>query len=127
MTVRIIPITRRDDLTFHPDGRIDLTAHVADALSLQAGDVINIACVGERFAEHYLYVARRAGETVGRHACCCRPAKNNGRYLRVNSKRLTDYVRALVHAAGTVRLRVGTPEEVAGLGHALPMILQSSR
>ena len=122
MPTKVIPVTRCGDITFHPNGRIDLTAHVTAALSLHPGDVINIARVEERFCEHYLYVARRAGDTIGRHAGTCRPAKNNGRYLRVFCKRLTDYVLTRSHNTAGTQLRVGAVTEVSGLGIALPLI-----
>ncbi len=119
----IIPTSRRCDLTFHSDGRIDLTAHVAKALGIAPGDVINIASTSDRHAEHYLYVSRRATETIGRHAGTCRPAKS-GHYLRAFSKQLTTHMQRLCHVSGTLRLRVGTAEEVCGLGTALPIIVQ---
>ena len=122
MTTKILPITRRGDITFHPNGRIDLTAHVTKVLSLCPGDVINIACVDERFCEHYLYVARRASETVGRHSGTCRPAKNSGRYLRTFCKRLTDYVLFRTRSTTAIRIRVGAASEVSGLGIVLPLI-----
>lgn len=122
MPTKIIPVTRCGDITFHPDGHIDLTAHVTKVLSLRSGDVINIARIEGRFCEHYLYVARRACETTGRHACTCHPAKNNGRYLRVYSKRLTGYVLSRITCTTAIRLRVGAATEVSGLGIALPII-----
>ena len=45
--------TRRPDITFYRNGRIDITASVAERLSLRAGDVIDIARGKE---EYYLYV-----------------------------------------------------------------------
>ena len=124
MTIqRIIPVSRRNDVTFHSDGRIDLTAHVAKALAIAPGDVINIACTGERHGELYLYVSRRASQATGRHAGTCRPAKS-GHYLRAFSKQLTTHMQRLCHVSGTLRLRVGAAEEVSGLGTALPIIVQ---
>ena len=122
MPTKIIPVTRCGDITFHPDGRIDLTAHVTKALSLCPGDVINIARVGERYSEHYLYVARRTCETIGRHSCTCHLVKGKGRYMRVFSKRLTGYVLSLTHSVTAIRLHVGATTEVSGLGIGLPLI-----
>lgn len=131
---KIIPVTRCGDITFHLDGRIDLTAHVAKALSLRPGDVINIARIEGRFCEHYLYVARRSYETTGRHSCTCHPVKNNGRYMRVFCKRLTGYVLSRTRKDATqvfpgkppsptaLCLRVGAITQVNGLGPALPLI-----
>ena len=36
-------MTRRGDVTFHADGRIDITAHVSRQLKLERGDVVGIA------------------------------------------------------------------------------------
>ena len=121
-TRKIICGTRRNDITFHRDGRIDITAHVAKALDLHGGDVINIAEVGDRFTERYLYVARRGGETTGRHSGTCRPVKNNGNYLRTHCRQLTSYALRKSGEALSVSYRVGSAEEVSGLGIALPII-----
>ncbi len=121
-TMKILGVTRRNDITFHRSGRIDLTAHVSKVLHLHAGDVINIAATGGPIVEHYLYVARRGSETTGRHCGVCRPAKRRGNYLRVFCKRLTDYALSTRSGASSVALRVGQAEEVSGLGTALPII-----
>lgn len=121
MTHPIIPITRRGDVTFHPSGRIDLTAHVAKVLDLQPGDVVNIAEDDEHPDEHYLYVSRRSEETTGRHACTCRRVKA-GHYLRLFSKPLSTHILHLCHADSRLSLRVGAPTTLPMLGKALPLI-----
>lgn len=121
MTRPLINTTRRADITFHPNGRIDLTAHVAKALQLQPGDVVNIAEEDEDATEHYLYVSRRGGEAKGRHACTCRRVKH-GQYLRVFSKALATHILTLCHADGALSLRVGSLTALPGLGTALPII-----
>ena len=121
MTHPIIPTTRRGDITFHPDGRIDLTAHVAKALDLHPGDVVNIACDDDHPGEHYLYVSRRCEETTGRHACTCRRVKA-GNYLRLFSKSLSSHILQLCHATSRLSLRVGAPTTILGIGTALPLI-----
>ena len=121
-TRKVIGITRRSDITFHSDGRIDITAHVAKALGMHGGDVINIAEVSDHFTERYLYVARRSGETTGRHCGTCRPVKHNGNYLRTYSRQLTRYALRKAGGASSISFRVGVAEEVEGLGTALPLI-----
>ena len=76
MTRPVITTTRRGDITFHPSGRIDLTAHVSKSLGLHPGDVVNIAEECDSPSEHYLYVVRRSEETTGRHSCTCRKMKS---------------------------------------------------
>ena len=76
--------TRRPDITFYRNGRIDITASVAERLSLRAGDVIDIARGKE---EYYLYVRlRRSDGAVGRHEAQCYPSKSGTRNFRAYSK-----------------------------------------
>ena len=126
MTRPVITTTRRGDITFHPSGRIDLTAHVSKSLGLHPGDVVNIAEEGDSPSEHYLYVVRRSEETTGRHSCTCRKVKS-GRYLRVFSKSLASHILHLCHANGTLCLRVGAPTVLKGIGTALPIITASQQ
>ena len=121
MTHPIISTTRRGDVTFHPNGRIDLTAHVAKVLDLHPGDVVNIAEDDEHPDEHYLYVSRRSKETTGRHACTCHRVKT-GNYLRLFSKSLSSHILQLCHATSRLSLRVGAPTTILGIGTALPLI-----
>lgn len=122
MVHKMIPTTRRGDVTFHADGRIDLTAHVSRQLQLESGDVIGIATTDGSPCEHLLYVARRHASALGRHACTCKSAKGHGRYLRLHSKALATHILGLCHAEGRLTLLVGEATEVGGLGLALPLI-----
>ena len=56
--------SRRPDISFYQDGRIDITARVVKLLNLQPGDVIDIAEAG---GEYLLYVRLQAGQVSGRH------------------------------------------------------------
>lgn len=60
----ILPKSRKHDISFHPSGKIDISAHIARSLSLAPGDVIDIVCES---GELYLYVKLRAGNYIGRH------------------------------------------------------------
>ncbi len=120
---KIIQGSRHADVTFHRDGRIDLTAHVVKALDLHEGDVINIAELGERYPEHFIFVARRAVDATGRHSGICRPVKRGGNYQRVYSKCLTDYILHRCQASDSQALRVGAPTQLTGIGQALPLII----
>ena len=121
MTHPIIPTTRRGDVTFHPNGRIDLTAHVSKVLNLHPGDVVNIAEDDEHPDEHFLYVSRRCAQTTGRHSCTCRRVKA-GNYLRIFSKSLSNHILQQCHASNRLSLRVGAPTTLPGIGTALPLI-----
>lgn len=106
--IRLLQQTRRHDITFHPSGRIDITARVAHAIGLQAGDVVNIATDNR---EYYLFVSRRAGDTVGRHEARCMPTKHGSHY-RCYSKRLADRIRLITHATGTAYIFAGEPATI---------------
>lgn len=56
---------RRHDITFHADGKIDISAHIARKLSLRPGDVIDIIINDD--GEWLLYVKFRAGSYSGRY------------------------------------------------------------
>lgn len=122
MIRKLLTVTRRGDITFHASGRIDITAHVADALHLHRGDVLNIATTDSTPAEHYLYVARRADDAIGCHACTCKPAKGNGHYFRAHCQRLSRHVLDMCHADRRATLCVGATTHIDGLGTALPLI-----
>ena len=112
--------TRRPDITFHSDGRIDITARVAKALSLRPGDVIDIA---HDTGEYYLYVKHR--NAVGRHEAQCH-ATYRGKTcnnLRAHSKQLCLAVLRVNGNYTIARLPVGEPLQHQGLGIALPIII----
>lgn len=113
--------TRRPDITFHSDGRIDITARVAKALSLHPGDVIDIA---HDAGEYYLYVKHR--NTIGRHEAQCR-ATYRGKTcnnLRAHSKRLCLAVLKVNGNYTIARLPVGEPQQHSSLGIVLPIIIK---
>jgi hypothetical protein len=112
--------TRKPDITFHSDGRIEITARVTKALSIHPGDVIDIAHDG---SEHYLYVKHH--NAIGRHEAQCYPTYkgktcNN---LRAHSKRLCMAVLNVNGNDNEARLPVGEPMQHNTLGTALPIII----
>ena len=112
--------TRRPDITFHSDGRIDITARVAKALSLHPGDVIDIA---HDSSEYYLYVKHR--NAIGRHEAQCHPT-NKGKIcnnLRAHSRRLCLAVLRVNGNYTIARLPVGEPFQHKSLGIVLPIII----
>jgi hypothetical protein len=116
--------SRRVDITFHRDGRIDINAHVARMLGLQEGDVIDIATDG---VEYYMYVRYQAARTVGRHRGRCyvtHRGKRRQNNLRAYNVALT---RAMLRGrnADAVSLPVGEAVETAELGLALPIITRA--
>lgn len=86
----ILTNTRRPDVTFYPNGRIDITARVAKMLDLHHGDVIDIADNGG--LEYLLYIKYRWETLVGNHEAVCRQSKRRSRNFRAYSKRLCSYM-----------------------------------
>lgn len=115
----ILGNTRRTDITFRPDGRIDISSNVAKTLSLGKGDVLDVLDDG---IELYLYVKFRA-PTVGRHEATCFPTHEGSQHFRAWSKRLC---RAVILAngakTGKIGLAVGEAAQIGGIGTALPII-----
>lgn len=112
--------TRRPDITFHSNGRIDITARVAKALALHPGDVIDIAHDG---TEYYLYAKHR--NAIGRHEAQC-ASTYKGRTcnnLRAHSRHLCQAVLRVNGNYLTARLPVGEPINHPSLGTALPIII----
>lgn len=77
---------RRPDIVFYRNGRIDISARVAVALDLNAGDAVSIFRDGHEF---YLYVSHRAADSsVARFEAQCFPSNRRGRHMRASSVRL---------------------------------------
>lgn len=114
--------TRRPDITFYRNGRIDVSARIAKILGVHDGDVLNIAIQG---SEYFLYVQHKADRIVGRHEAQCYPSNRLGRNnnnLRCHSKRLCNLITGLHNEATVVRLPVGAPLYHQQLGTILPII-----
>lgn len=115
----ILGSTRKTDITFHANGRIDVSSRVSRLLCLNKGDVIDIMDGG---MELYLYVKVHA-PTIGRHEAACFPTHDGSRHFRAWSKRLC---RAVIRASGAsfdkVELSVGEAVRLVNIGTALPVI-----
>lgn len=113
--------TRKADLSFRRNGRIDISARVSNMLALQAGDVIDIAGDGR---EYYLYVRIKSnGRYVGRHTAQCYPSKKNGRNFRAYSKKLCEAVLSL-SGGDCAKIVAGSYEEFDNLGKAVIVVPQ---
>ena len=116
--------TRRHDITFNADGRIEISARVTKALDLHPGDVIDIA-IDERGRECYLYVKHR--NPAGKHkAQCYRTGKGKVCYsLRAHSVEICRQVLDMRGFSTTqARLPVGDVIEIPCVGTALPIIIR---
>ena len=117
--------TRRHDISFHKDGRIEISARVSKALDLRPGDVIDIA-VDDNSREVYLFVKHRA-PLAGRHKAQCYPTgkHHKGNSMRAHSVEICRQVLDLNGFSSTrARLPVGEPVEIPCIGKALPIIIR---
>lgn len=128
----LLPNSRRPDVTFYPDGRIDITARIAKHLNMAAGDVIDIA---EHQGEYLLYVRLKAAQTVGRHEACVYPTKRGKHHannFRTYSRRLTDAIFRASSVPGGIaagkhplRLPAGLTVSLPDIGLAIPLITRN--
>jgi anaerobic selenocysteine-containing dehydrogenase len=101
---RIIGPTRRTDVSFYSDGRVELSSYVVKTLGLRHGDVVDVASDGH---EYFLFAA--ATEPRCRHRAQCRETNPGGKHFRFNSVRLARTMLAVAGAQGRnyVHLPVG--------------------
>ncbi len=103
----LVSNTRRPDVSFYPDGRIDITARVAKELQITKGDIINISTDG---FEYLLYVKMKADSVRGSHEAACHPTNRKTNNFRAHSTRLARAVLDIVGPQLTeARLPVGKP------------------
>lgn len=114
---------RKPDITFYDNGRIDISAHVSNILSIRNGDVIDILDYG---MEIYLYVRMHA-PTVGKYGATCFETKKNSRNFRTYSTCLCKAVMDICKVSDLkkIKLAVGEPQEIEGYGTVLPIIYKN--
>lgn len=117
----LIGNNRKPDITFHSNGRIDISARVARLLSIQRGNALDIISDGE---EYYLYV--RSHSEAGHYEATVFPSQHGSRHYLAWSRKLA---RAVIDACGLhvkkVRLTVGQPVPVGHINKALPIITRN--
>ena len=120
--------TRRPDVTFHPNGRIDITARIAKMLNLQRGDVIDVALSS---GEYLLYGRLRHSQCTGRHEAAVMPTnkgKRENNNFRAYSSRLCRAVCSEVFGKDyheTARFPAGHPVSLCHHGTAVPIITRN--
>lgn len=113
----LLPDSRRPDVTFRADGRIDISARVATILDLNDDTYINVTY--ER-GEYYLTVSHR-GHCIGDRIGRCHRVNRRAAFFRANSVLLC---RAMLRTCGArrrVSLTCGEPVTLDG-GLYIPMI-----
>lgn len=101
--------TRKPDISFHANGRIDITAHVAHILGISNGDVIDVAIEGR---EYYLYVRQRSSECRGRHEAQCWSTKPRSHNFRAHSHRLCHAILQVSGVDIVARLPIGETRQI---------------
>lgn len=113
---KLLPTTRRPDITFQSNGQIHITSRVASILNITPGSCINIAIHNGE----YLLMAENH-RMIGRHAARCYPVNKGGRYFRANSIRLCRAILAACGADTRASLMCGQPITINHQPH-LPII-----
>lgn len=117
---------RKTDLTFYKNGRIDISAHVANILSIHKGDVIDVLIDNPDYGmEIYLYVRMRA-PTVGKYEATCFQTHKRSRNFRTYSKCLSSKLLSLCKTdSDKLKLAVGSPTVLSEYGTVLPIIYKN--
>lgn len=117
----VVGNSRRSDIAFYRNGRIDITSTLAKQLGLQAGDVIDVGCVNK---EYYLYVRVKSKDVIGRHKGQCFPSKHNSQNYRTYCKPLCDF---FLQGSDEEKLNLATgePEVTDNIGIAIPIITRN--
>lgn len=103
---KLIPHTRRPDISFHRNGTIRLSSRIVRILSISPGDSINIALSD---GEYLLHAIRHPPQS-GRFEAQCRASKRGGRNLCANSVRLCSLLmQAIGCHADKIAFPVGQP------------------
>ncbi|MCU6767354.1 hypothetical protein OCV73_00055 [Barnesiella propionica] len=118
--------TRRPDITFYKNGRIDITARVARLLGISRGDVIDICTDGY---EYYLYVRLHAsGNNLGRHEAQCIPTNRSPkcRNFRTYSSRLCKIILERCNAKERIAFPIGELVNHYEVGKAVTIITNNN-
>lgn len=126
----LIDNTRRPDVIFYRNGKIEITANVAKTLNLQAGDVIDIITNN---VEYYLVVKYKANEVVGNHDGKVMRSNKRGNHLRCYSTKICNKIFSICKfehnssylCSEKVRLACGLPTVLSTHGQALPLIIKN--
>lgn len=120
--VSLLGNTRRPDISFYRDGRIDITSRVARSLELCDGDVIDVM---KHKSEFYLYVRYRNYEILGKHEAQCHSTKRHSNHFRAHSVRLCSAILRECDTSHAALLPAGETVILDGIGPAITLITHS--
>lgn len=119
--------TRRADITFYRNGKIDITSRLTKMLELGEGDVIDIAFDS---GEYYLYRMRKAENLVGRHEAQCHGTHKGRlhptRNMRAYSKKICSAILKASGATDKARVWAGELCTFDTIGKAVVIIPASN-
>lgn len=113
----LLQCTRRPDITFRRNGKIDISSHAAKMLGLERGDVIDV--LKDR-GEYYLYIRLR--NPAGNHNARAFPTYGRGQHFRSWCQRLCTAMMQICGVDTDARLTVGEPLHDEAHGTLLPII-----
>lgn len=118
----VIGNTRKVDITFFSNGKIDISSRISKALALQKGDVLDIL---NGNGELYLYVRMHA-PTVGRYEAMCFPTHENSWHFRAWSKNLCQYmIKRSGSSLNKIQICAGDLVTLPGNFKAFPLIYKN--
>ena len=122
--------SRKHDICFHRNGKIDISAHVTRVLSLREGDVLAVGIDGDACSpEYYLYVRCRREHVQGRYeaTCSCTARKGvNSRFLRAYSKSICRIICDLVGGADAHLMTGELRTDIKGTDLAITLITRTN-
>lgn len=121
-TQSILGNTRRSDISFSPNGKIDISSRIVKALGMEKGDVIDIMVDGR---EYYLYVSIHASVVFGRHEAQCYPTQRGSRHFRAYCRRLCTAILQAAGVSGVACFAAGEVVEISGR-KAIPIITRKN-
>ncbi|MDE6410040.1 MAG: hypothetical protein K2K81_07345 [Muribaculaceae bacterium] len=117
---KLIPTSRRPDITFKSSGEICITSRVARILNLTDRSCINIA----KERGEYLLFAEHHQSFIGNHSARCHPVNPGSRYFRANSVLLCHAILEACGATARVSLMCGEEIHINGKPY-LPIITKA--
>lgn len=115
--------SRKPDITFHRNGRIDISARIAHKLSLAKGDVIDVT-VAEN--ELMLFVKYKGTERIGRHEATVYPTSAGRGTFRTWSKAFVNSMMRIAQVSQADSLKLPCGKEVVRGEHIyIPIIFRN--
>ena len=122
----ILTHSRKPDITFYNNGRIEVSRRLARILGIRKGDVLNLMQENNR---HYLYLSSLAVWSNGSHEAACSPSAPGSRHFRAHSVALARAAARVAAAEGCAKVGAyaGDPMLSEIYGVYVPLFLLNAR